>query len=419
MLTRELLRFRIGDGRIVPALLRETPMIGELCERLLAWWQGGVGRRRGELEDGAMLILHQSRALVIGRGLQKLVGEHCRFRDPAPHEELRRRALALSAAGLHDPPATVEEHRAGVAAQLGLAPEALGEQLYGDLPDAAVLEEGPRLGVRRLIELYNLALCQGLLLGASELEVTVHDADAGLRRQLLKALRFRRLLAHVLEDGGGDLRLAISGPLSVLDQAARYGLQLALLLPALACAARWRAEAVIVLPRRAGAPAQRARLELHDGLGLVGDSAFLGHVPAELRDLGTMLAAKFPTWQLPEPQLLLLPGGELVVPDLAIACGPLTVQVELFHRWHATALARRLDQLDRGLAPQLAIGVERALARNPAVAALVARPVFARHGFLFSDLPVARVLHEVFARWSPAGGAAAPAGPVVAPPGAP
>jgi hypothetical protein len=349
--------------------------------------------------------------------LQKLVLEHCRFRDPAPLAELRVRALALSAQALRDPPASVEAHRGLVAAQLGLDAAALGEQLYGDLPDAAVLEEVPRFSARRLIELYNLALCQGLLLGASELTVTVHDADAGLRRKLLKALRFRRLLAAVLAADGGDLRLAISGPLSVLDQASRYGIQLALFLPALACAKRWRAEAVIVLPRRAGAGIASARLELGDGLGLVGDSAFLGYVPAELRDLGAALAAKFPAWRLGEPQLLALPGGELVVCDLEIACGPVTVHIELFHRWHETALTRRIAQLEQGLAPQLAIGVERALARKPAVAALVARAVFARHGFLFSDLPVARVLGEVVARWSPAGGGQPPGGgAVVVPP---
>jgi uncharacterized protein len=417
MLTRELLRFRLGDGRIVPTLLRETPMILTLCERLLAWWRDGVGRRRGELEDGAMLILHQSRALVIGRGLQKLVLEHCRFRDPAPLEELRGRALALSAQALGapapaGPPASVEAHRAAVAAQLGLSPAALAEQLYGDLPDAAVLEQAAALSARRLIELYNLALCQGLLLGASELTVTVTDADAGLRRKLLKALRFRRLLASVLADAGGDLRLA------------RYGIQLALFLPALACAKRWRAEALIALPRRAGAAPGSARLELGDGLGLVGDSAFLGFVPEELRDLGTALALKFPAWRLPEPRLLALPGGELVVPDLEIVSGALTVQVELFHRWHGTALARRLDQLERGLAPQLAIGVDRALARNPALSDLVTRPVFARHGFLFSGMPVARALSEVVARWDPAGGGpgaggSGAGGPVVAPAGAP
>ncbi len=408
MLTRDLLRFRLSDGRIVPGLLRPTPMIVQLCERLLAWWKEGVGRRRGELEDGAMLILHQSRALVIGRGLQKLITELCRFRDPAPLAELRAHALALSAVGLRAPPPTVEAHRAAVAAQLGLAPEVLSEQLYGDLPDAAVLEAAPELTPARLIELYNMALCQGLLLGARELIVTVHDADPGLRRKLLKAMRFRRLLARVLHDGGGDLRLTVSGPLSVLEQSARYGLQLAQFLPALACAAHWRAEADIVLPRREGGPRSAVRLELNDELGLVGDSAFLGYVPAELRDLGATLAAKFPHWRLAEARLLALPGGELVVPDLEIRAGDgaPVVAVELFHRWHGDALVRRVGQLEQGLAPQLAIGVDRSLARSPALAPLVARPVFARHGFLFSELPSPRALNEVVARWrAPAGGA--------------
>jgi hypothetical protein len=401
MLTKDLLRFRISDGRLVPGLLRATPGVVALADGLLAFWREGVGRTRGELEDAALPILHQSRTLVIGRGLQKLILDECRFRDPAPLELLRSRALAASAAALKQPAPNVETHRAAVAAVLGIGADALMEQLYGDLPDAAVLIAGPSLGATRLLEAYNMALCQGLLLGARDLVVTIQDADTGLRRKLLKALRFRRLLAQVLDADGGELRLLISGPMSVLDQASRYGVQLALFLPALACARRWRAVTEVEQPFRPGAPRQRVTIELSDELGLVGESAFLGYVPEELRQLQALLAAKFPQWCFPEAQLLPLPGGELVVPDLDIESEGRRICIELFHRWHGTALARRIDQLERGLAPQLAIGVDRALARAPATAALLARPVFARHGFLFSDLPVARVLQEVVGRWSP------------------
>ena len=125
MLTRELLRFRIADGRLVPSLLKATPGVLALAGSLLDYWQQGVGRKRGELEDGVLPILHQSRALIIGRGLQKLILERCRFRDPEELEQLRQRALAISAAALAEPRATVEEHRAAVAAELGIASSAI------------------------------------------------------------------------------------------------------------------------------------------------------------------------------------------------------------------------------------------------------------------------------------------------------
>jgi predicted nuclease of restriction endonuclease-like RecB superfamily len=398
VLTKDLLRFKISDGRILPTLLRGTPANVELAQRLLDYWRQGIGQRRGELEDGALPILHQSRALLIGRGMQKLILDDCGFADPPSSETLRGEALAASAALFAAPAASVEMHRALVAERIGLPPEELAERLYGDLPDAARLESCSGLTPERLIERYNLSLCQGLLLHAKGLDVVVRDADTGLRRRLLKALRFRRLLAEVVEDGTGILRLAVSGPGSVLDQASRYGLQLALFLPALACARQWTATATLAPPRRAEGGREAVRLELSDATGLVGDSAFLGHVPEELRALHEALAGRFPSWRLEEPQLLPLPGGELVVPDLHIVSAGRVFPVELFHRWHGHALARRLEQLARGLAPRLVVGIDRALARTTAVAPLLEQTAFLRHGFLFSDLPVPRALGEVVER---------------------
>ncbi len=398
VLTRDLLRFKIADGRVLPGLLRATPANRELAERLLAFWSQGCGQCRGDLEDAAMPILHQSRALLIGRGLQKLILDRCRFVEPASSEALRTLAFAASAELLRAPLQTSDEHRAAVAERVGLPADELMARLYADLPDAAVLEEAPALSADRLIEAYNLALCQGLLLGAQQLDVTIHDADTGLRRKLLKALRFRRLLAEVVEDHGAALRLAISGPGSVVDQASRYGLQLALFLPALACASNWEARATVATPRSFGTARGSALLELSDDTGLVGDTAFLGHVPEELRALADALAAKFPAWTMEEPQLLPLPGGELVVPDLQLVVDGKRCAIELFHRWHGHALRRRLDQLAAGLAPRLAIGVDRALAKTTAVAPLIAHAAFARYGFLFSDLPVPRAIAEAIQR---------------------
>ena len=88
--------------------------------------------------------------------------------------------------------------------------------------------------------------------------------------------------------------------------------------------------------------------------------------------------------------------------------GAATWRVELFHRWHGSALARRLAQLARGHAPGLLLGVDRALAKTTAVAPLLTDPLFAARGFLFSDLPTARGLRDAVARAT--GGAAAAAG---------
>ena len=393
MLSKDHLRFAAEGGRVIPKLLKLTPATIELAERILAHWRDGIGQQLGDLEDAAMVVLHQTRSLIVAKGLQKLVVDGCTFRDAASAAELRERAFAVTAIRLKTPSADPLAHRAALAAELGMDGETLSAQLYADLPDAAVLEAGCPDNAATLIAHYNLAQCQGLLLTAKELTVTIHDRDIGLRRKLLKALRFQRLLAEV-RTAGDALQLVISGPGTVLDQASRYGLNLALFLPALACAKRWEATAW-VQPLRTGSA---ARLELNNELGLVGDTHFLGFIPAEIRTLEQELRAKRPEWTLEEPQVITLRSGEMMVPDVQIRQGERVIPIELFHRWHSVALTRRLAQCAAGEVPELIVGVDRAVAKRSEHADLAASAFFAARGFLFNDLPTVRALTAVLER---------------------
>ncbi len=394
MLTRDLIRCRAVAGELKPYLLKPTPAVRDLAERLCAHWRGAVGRTRAEIDDAGREILHSAQSLVMARGLDKVLDDAAGFTDPASAEALRERAFDVSAAALAKPPATAAEHATTVAAGLGEAD--LSARLYADLPDAAVLTTAPPYTADGLIAHYNLALCQGLLLGARELRLTVADSDRGLHRRLCAALRHRRLLALAEPADGGGLRLTISGPAALVDGRVGYGLQFALLLPAICCARRWQAEADIVPPRGGEA----ALLRLDDRLDLPGDQRSLEHVPPELAAWLELLAAKLDGWRPAAAEPLILPGGELVLPDLALmpAGGGTPVTVELFHRWHRNALARRLDQLAAGQLTHHLLGVDRALAKLADAKPLLERPAFAAHGFLFSDLPSPRALNEALNR---------------------
>ncbi|MBA3699560.1 MAG: DUF790 family protein [Planctomycetes bacterium] len=391
MLNRDLLRYRLDGDLVKPSFLKATPAIRDLTEALLAHWQGGVGGRLGELEDAAMPILHRSRALVVGRGLQKLILDACTFAEPPSAATLREEAFAVSAALLAAPGRTSDDHRSAVAERLGLHGDDVRDRLYADHPDQAVLAVVPAWTATQLIPRYNLALTQGLLLFARSLTVTITDADTGLRRRLLKALRFRRLLAEIRGDDRQALTLEISGPGSVLDQHSRYGMHLALFLPALACCRSWTAEIALALPR--GGP---ARLMLSNEDSLLGDNAFLGYVPEEIQAVQNTLTEKYPTWIWQDPQLLPHPDGEVVVPDLQVVVAGKTIAVELFHRWHGYAVHRRLDQLAAGWASHLAIGVDRTLMK--ADTRIAAHPLFLARGFAFSEIPAARAIGDVITR---------------------
>ncbi len=396
MLTRDLLRFATDNGKIVPKLLKTSPANVNLAQSLLDHWRGGIGRTVSELEEAATAVLAQSRSLQTAKGLQKIIVDGCTFREADSCADLRERALLASAARLRTRatmPADPEIYRRDLAGELGLSSDQLGEQLYGDLPHAAQLATAPDFDAATVIARYNLAQCQGLLLSARELAITIHDSDTGLRRKLLKALRWQRLLADI-HPAGSALRIVISGPGAVLDQASRYGLNLALFLPALACARRWEASAWIA-PQRGGAPQE---LVLSDELGLVGDTRFSGYVPAEIRTLHHDLASKQPTWKVVEPQIIPLRSGELIIPDLQFEILGQTIAVELFHRWHSLSLSRRRAQLTAGEAPTLVLGVDRAVAKQREHADLADDALFTGRGFLFNDLPTMRALSAAVTR---------------------
>jgi predicted nuclease of restriction endonuclease-like RecB superfamily len=236
-----------------------------------------------------------------------------------------------------------------------------------------------------------MSLAQGLVMFAQSLQIEIHDADTGLRRRLLKALRFRRLLATVRGDTKGVLTLEVSGPGSLLDQVNRYGMQLALFLPALTCCKHWQLHADLRLPR-----AGNARLTLSDEQQLVGDTTFLGFVPEEVRAVEQALRQRFPAWEWEEPPLLTHTSGEMIVPDLCLRLNNKQITIEFFHRWHAHAVERRLTQLAAGWGEHHVIGVDRAIAKRSKQLEL--HPMFLRHGFLFSDFPTPRALGEAVER---------------------
>ncbi len=184
-------------------------------------------------------------------------------------------------------------------------------------------------------------------------------------------MRFHRLLALVREVPGGELLLEVGGPAGVLDSAQRYGLQLALFLPAIASERSWRLSAELVKVERGGAG---GRLELTHEHQLPGGNRLLGYVPLEVRSMQESLSGKLEGWSMQDAPLLPLPSGELVVPDLLLLAPGRSHPLELFHRWHASALSRRLDQIEAGLLPGLLIGVDRALLRSPAGQVLAQRP---------------------------------------------
>jgi predicted nuclease of restriction endonuclease-like RecB superfamily len=92
-----------------------------------------------------------------------------------------------------------------------------------------------------LISRYNMELARGLLYWAERLTVEIEDSP----QDVFRYIKLCRLM-HTITRLESGYRIELDGPLSLLRGTRRYGLKMAVFLPALALCRKWRMEAAIV-----------------------------------------------------------------------------------------------------------------------------------------------------------------------------
>ena len=269
-----------------------------------------------------------------------------------------------------------------------------GMDIYGDLPENDIAVEFKDTSERGALELYNMAQVQGLLMRARELEITFSNPDTVKLRNIFKYLKFCRLLAEVKQTGGAVV-LKVSGPLSLLSDNRKYGLQLALFFPAAVTMSEWRLRCAIELENGL----HPYRLVLDEQSGLVSHYRhYSNYLPEEIKLFQRHFVENCTEYTIEYGGVALkLKGGGIILPDFAfkrVEDGA-EYYLELFHRYHAGVLAERIKAFEAGLIPggdRLLIGIDRALAGVGTVAAEFAAGN-AGQVFLFRDFPgVATVL---------------------------
>ena len=382
MLTRELLLFRVRDGKLRPSFVKRGDAgLLALAGELIAEVEASRGRTRDEVEEALGLRAGAYARPKVARGLVKLLVDRMSFDEPAEGiSEARAAAFREAGRVLRALPAdaTVEGYEARLAEAFPRPLPELREALYADLPGYRKLLEWEALGAGELLDRYNLALAQGPLFDARRLTLRARAPELLRVRKVLRWLKFCRLVAEVRRDGE-DWVLEVEGPGSMLSLQKKYGLQLASFLSVVPVLERWHLTAAIENPRR------RVTLVLDEKDPLVSPhGAALGHIPPEVASLAEGFDDA--DWEL---DLLPLPrhvgASGLCVPDLTFRHRDTgrEVALELFHAWHAGPLARRLEELRSRPDEGLLLGVDRTLAKDTqARAELEAHPrVVLFHGF--------------------------------------
>lgn len=403
MLTVDLVRPSSSKG-----VLRVRPLSGtkrdralEIADALVREAHAHVGKTREELEEALVLDV-PARELWLYRGLKKLLEDRCAFEEDSGIDAVAlRQEVFAAAAGARlvlgdqealDRAALLDE----IAAARGLSREAIEAALFSDLRGAHRLLAVEVESGAELVDRYDLAQAQAVLLRATNVVARVGGSDPAGYRALFRKLKLLRLLFRLsLDDESEGYRLELDGPAALFSQSTRYGLELALALPALAALPRCSVEAEVRWGK------QRAERRF------VWTPADARLPPAEeptLRPEVLKLLDDWPRLETPwraeaSSEILHLPGAEVSIPDVTFTHEETgeVVHLEVLGFWSREAVWRRVELVERGLDARVVFAVserlrvsERALDDDAPAALYVYKGVIHARGVLDAITRVSR-----------------------------
>jgi hypothetical protein len=364
MLTPELTRARRSGTELKLKALskKDCERAVVIAEQLLLVARAAVGLTRAELVEELSNVAHEPRDRRLRDALTKLVLDGCELSPPAELDAAAlREAVFMRAARLRQELApgarfSREQVLSDVAAERGSSVQQLDDDLYSDLKSEHRLLSAPRIAAAALVERYEQAERQAILLRAVRVVADVRCASPAQYRSLFGKLKFRRLLHRIEPLDGGGYRITIDGPFSLFEATTKYGLQLALVLPALEeCQ-----ELSLMAELRWGPRRERLAFQYQNRAAGGGPSA--APLPDEVQELLDGIGRLDSPWRAePASEIIDLPGEGVCVPDLVLWRGDERVFLEVMGYWSRDAVWRRVELAERGLPERIVFAVSKRL----------------------------------------------------------
>lgn len=402
MLTKDLLRSRTAGRNIQPLFIDpEDKKLLTLASSLIEIYTNGIGSTADEIQELCVPEVQQIKDLKLAKGILKIVDSNAVFSSSheVDYPPLRKKVLFHTARLLQQGklPENPAEVRDTVLTSLQQEPDSeecirLFSQapLYADLPENDLLTGFKKIFAKEVLQRYNVALVQTLLLSCRMLECTLFLSEEPVQlRRFFKYLKFFRLLfrADLKQD---RIHLQIDGPASILENSNKYGFQMACFFPALCLLSRWELQCKIQ-GKTPTAPAKNLNLTQESCLQSH-FSNFSAYLPEEIKMFADLFAQKQLEWQIDDSPGFLNPHGQILIfPDFSFTHrkSGKRYYLELFHRWHSGQLEERLKFCAEHPEHQLLLGIDRSILKQQEdlKQRLSSDPQLSSTVFLFRDFP--------------------------------
>jgi len=374
MLTADLVIVRKSKGELFLPELRGKPgdAVRHWSIQVLEAARECVGAPREQYSSLVSVMGETSQERKLARGLAKLVEDGCTFEQACSdasatiRSEIFLRSTQVRRVATADNPWDRSSIVREICANSGIDVTTFEERMYADLPGAQQLLSVPEWSPEVLTDLYDTSRLQAVLLRSLEVRVTYAKISPRELRVLFRQLKFRRLLHRSEGLGDGGLKLTIDGPYSLLDAVTKYGLQMALIVPALRAAGDFELSADLQWGH--GRERTKFHCSHHARTDKVGDreqAESPNSGPEELERLTADLSQLLSKFKVePASALIDLPGVGLSLPDLTFtdrdnpSC---RIHLELLGYWSRSSVWKRVEMVEAGLPEPVIFGVNQRL----------------------------------------------------------
>lgn len=365
MLTSDLLRVRIVKSEIRPSFIKvDAPRHRERAEQLLEVFADALQHNasRSELFDAIRDIEGLSTDHKFIKGLAKLLFDRCTFsaselpmEDAPSPAELRARLFAMSTeqgplARRPGPTGrlTAQSLLAELAEELGCTPAQVSDAMYGDLKEEQRLTEAKLpADALTLLHRYNVSLVQSVLLRATRLTLRLNRPSARRLRQLFRYLKFHQLMYRISTEGSVTI-LEVDGPMSLITQSSRYGMQLANFFPAVLLQDRpWTLQAELAWGKKRKVA---KLLSIDHTLGLQSHYTDRGTWRSQTEELFEERFRQLnPSWELHPGEPIDLGSQQVLIPDFTFRKGGRTAHLDIVGFWRRGYLEKRLQNTPKNV----------------------------------------------------------------------
>jgi len=258
MLTSEQSIVEYRSGQAFPDRLTQSTHSHyiDYAERMLSVYVNGINKQRRQLHKQVEKLFIDEAECPVRRiaAFCKLLDDKSTYQTDPDGNAAKLRLKVFSMAAKYHPLVNTKdqlfEHdendtKQEIARELDLTWDEIEQNLYSDVMEFQQLNEFEGYdSAAAFLSRYNVAQLQASLYKSETLKIWAEDDF----KTILRYAKLARLLHEIKRTGPSKYEITLSGPVSVLHETRRYGVNFARFLPALLACKNWKMSAIVKTP---------------------------------------------------------------------------------------------------------------------------------------------------------------------------